>query len=306
VILRDVTADSQLADQTVLQNAENGDVGTKKIKIINNPFNLGTGTLEADLEAGTEYELVLRLEATANGLFGLSDFLSGDRQATFTCVTTAFDDTDGDGLSDQWEQSGIDVDGDGNIDLNLQALGADYNGTPMKADPNHKDIFVEVDYFDCTVAGGDCIAGDTHVHQPMAATLDLIRQSFANAPVTNPDGQTGINLWVQVDEALPHQAACDLDPPCYGGGSPLLVEDARQSIRRRRPSLRRNQASDRCRPAGIPLPRDRKAHPGVCKRCQVDRGERGPARHPLYPRRKGQPRPAGVSRTSGAEEGRLV
>lgn len=215
VILRDVTADNQLGDQTVLQNAENGDVATKKIKIINDPFNLGTGVLEADLEAGTEYALVLRLEATANGLFGLSDFLSGNRQATFTCVTTAFDDADGDGLSDQWEQSGIDVDGDGDIDLNLQALGADYNGTPMKADPNHKDIFVEVDYFDCTVAGGDCTAGDTHVHQPMAAALDLIRQSFANAPVTNPDGQTGINLWVQVDEALPHQATCDLDPPCF-------------------------------------------------------------------------------------------
>ncbi|MBN9522783.1 VCBS repeat-containing protein [bacterium] len=45
-------------------------------------------------------------------------------------------DTDGDGLLDSWETSGIDANGDGTIDLDLPALGAD---------PNVPDVFVEVD-----------------------------------------------------------------------------------------------------------------------------------------------------------------
>jgi uncharacterized delta-60 repeat protein len=45
-------------------------------------------------------------------------------------------DTDGDGLLDSWETTGIDANGDGVIDLNLAALGAD---------PNVPDIFVEID-----------------------------------------------------------------------------------------------------------------------------------------------------------------
>ena len=69
-------------------------------------------------------------------------------------------DTDGDGLWDDWEQLGIDADGDGVIDLDLPALGANWR---------HKDIFVEVDWMDCAVAGSDCAAGDTHSHRPKAA-----------------------------------------------------------------------------------------------------------------------------------------
>lgn len=45
-------------------------------------------------------------------------------------------DTDGDGLPDDWEINGVDVDGDGIIDVDLPKMGAD---------PNVKDIFVEVD-----------------------------------------------------------------------------------------------------------------------------------------------------------------
>jgi hypothetical protein len=46
-------------------------------------------------------------------------------------------DKDGDGLLDSWEINGVDVDEDGNIDLPLKEMGAD---------PNKKDIFVEVDW----------------------------------------------------------------------------------------------------------------------------------------------------------------
>ena len=105
-------------------------------------------------------------------------------------------DADGDGLWDDWEQSGVDTNGDGTVDFNLPALGAN---------PNRKDIFLEIDYMDCTVAGGDCPAGDTHSHRPKLAAVDAVIAAFANAPVTNPDGSTGITLHVEVDDAIAHQ-----------------------------------------------------------------------------------------------------
>ena len=61
-------------------------------------------------------------------------------------------DVDGDGLPDCWETSGsgIDFDGDGTIDLRL-CVQVNTNGdgvtlTTECADPNHKDLFVEIDY----------------------------------------------------------------------------------------------------------------------------------------------------------------
>ena len=46
-------------------------------------------------------------------------------------------DMDGDSIPDEWESNGMDVNNDGKIDLDLRALGAN---------PEHKDLFVEVDY----------------------------------------------------------------------------------------------------------------------------------------------------------------
>ncbi|MCJ7614819.1 hypothetical protein MUO71_08680, partial [Candidatus Bathyarchaeota archaeon] len=46
-------------------------------------------------------------------------------------IVTIEKDTDGDGLPDSWEMNGIDIDKDGEVDLDLQMLGADFE---------HKDI----------------------------------------------------------------------------------------------------------------------------------------------------------------------
>ena len=95
-------------------------------------------------------------------------------------------DTDGDGLLDNWETNGIpytdalgvqqhyllDVDGDGNSD----------------ADPNHKDLFVEID------------AVDAPGIAPSLTDLSPVIAAFNNAPVTNPDGTTGIVLHLHIDE----------------------------------------------------------------------------------------------------------
>ena len=80
-------------------------------------------------------------------------------------------DADGDALPDEWEANGVDFDGNGSIDLDLPGMGAD---------PQHKDIFVELDFM------------PPHRFDPAAATA--ITKAFADAPVSNPDGTTGITL----------------------------------------------------------------------------------------------------------------
>lgn len=91
---------------------------------------------------------------------------------------TAQADTDGDGLPDEWERNGVTImDGDQPVFLNLPAMGAD---------PNHKDLFVQVDY----------MVGDNHTHKPKPEALDILRQAFSGAPVANPDGTTGIRIHI--------------------------------------------------------------------------------------------------------------
>ncbi len=119
-------------------------------------------------------------------------------------------DKDGDGLWDDWEQFGADTNGDGAVDLDLPGLGAN---------PNHKDIFVEIDFMDCAVSGSDCASGDTHSHRPKTAAINAAVQAFANAPVTNPDGVNGIALHLNVGNSISHQNALNIPGLCFAGGS---------------------------------------------------------------------------------------
>jgi hypothetical protein len=96
------------------------------------------------------------------------------------CEPGADTDADRDALLDGWETNGIDFDNDGTVDLDLPAMGAD---------PNHKDIFVEIDYMvDSSLSG--------HTHKPKAAALQTVIDAFENAPVSNPDGTTGIRIHI--------------------------------------------------------------------------------------------------------------
>lgn len=126
-------------------------------------------------------------------------------------------DSDGDGLWDDWEQFGVDTDGNGTIDLNLPALGAN---------SQHKDIFLEIDFMDCALAGGDCAAGDTHSHRPKAAAIAAAVQAFANAPVPNPDGVNGINLHIDISNSIAHQNALNINGLCVSGGPGIGSFDA--------------------------------------------------------------------------------
>lgn len=95
-------------------------------------------------------------------------------------------DSDGDGLLDEWEQGYVDVDGSGTfdpaVDLDLAALGAD---------PFHKDLFLELDW--------------RIGFPPRRAELQQVIEAFAAAPidaggVPNPDGRPGITLHVDTGE----------------------------------------------------------------------------------------------------------
>lgn len=104
------------------------------------------------------------------------DLSDGDRRV-LVCwdisVTSASGDADGDGLLDGWESRGFDADGDGTIDVDLPGFGAN---------PLHKDLFLELDW-------------ETG-QSPGRADIQAMKSAFRAAPLTNPDGANGVNLWV--------------------------------------------------------------------------------------------------------------
>jgi len=112
---------------------------------------------------------------------------TSDTAFDFWLIKVGFEDTDGDGLLDQWEREGIDINEDGIIDLDLPALGAN---------PLHKDLFLEIDYM-----GSD----GTHDHKPDDDAIDDVIFAFRNAPVENPDKRDGINLHIDIDEEIYHR-----------------------------------------------------------------------------------------------------
>lgn len=111
-------------------------------------------------------------------------------------------DADMDGLFDTWEEDGVDFEIDGTPELDLSGEGAD---------PQHKDLFVEID-----------------THQDIVLQqilLDEIIESFDNSPVSNPSGNPGINLHMSIDESnLPERDyAADMT-----SGLPALYAQMRQ------------------------------------------------------------------------------
>lgn len=100
-------------------------------------------------------------------------------------------DSDGDGLPDAWETSGIPLPGN----LGTYAL--------VGANPQHKDLFLELDQMDTP--------GLTF----SAAALAKVVDSFANAPVANPDGNDGITLHIDAVEQIPTTSLAGL-PVTWG------------------------------------------------------------------------------------------
>jgi hypothetical protein len=116
-----------------------------------------------------------------SGNFFLIDMLCSDARGV------GDRDADGDGLADDWERNGADTDADGTVDLDLPAMGAD---------PNRKDLFVEVDWLtkDPRKIGPVSVGGGFDA-RPSLAAVKRVSTSFNAFPVPNPAGSAqGVNV----------------------------------------------------------------------------------------------------------------
>ncbi|MDH2427467.1 hypothetical protein [Sphaerisporangium sp. TRM90804] len=125
---------------------------------------------------------------------------------TLTSTVGASTDSDGDGLSNLAEIHGI-RNPDGSMALDLRRLGAD---------PLRKDVFLELDYS----------AGQA----PTRADVQAMKNAMRAAPVDNPDGSRGINLWVDtgalVDTTARRQQPAGTCTDDRDNGGDLLTDGA--------------------------------------------------------------------------------
>jgi hypothetical protein len=150
---------------------------------------------------GTD-EMIIEVTSDATG----SEILA-DCKFRLNLARNAQLDSDFDGLLDRWEKNGIDINHDGTIDLPLHQ-------PPYNADPNKRDIFVEVDSMSCAEphAWSTCAAGDDHTDEPSTGiALSRVRNAFQNAPPleANASGyplvrRPGITLHTMSGEEVPH------------------------------------------------------------------------------------------------------
>jgi hypothetical protein len=139
---------------------------------------------------------------------GLSDTVETD--VTFTDPFNV--DTDGDGLIDSWEAppgvagAGFDLNADGVPDVRSNLVFAGVTAP----NPLHKDIYVEIDLFDCNLGG--CPLFDTMEHPPHPDAIGDLTAMVRELDLQNPDGDSGANLHILVDERMGHDPECDLPP----------------------------------------------------------------------------------------------
>ncbi|RKG54551.1 hypothetical protein D7X30_28960 [Corallococcus sp. AB011P] len=121
-------------------------------------------------------------------------------QAAPGCLVSDVD-TDGDGVCDKVEAQfgtnpqSTDTDGDRLSDYAELFGSGGVNLPTLGANARRKDIFIEADYY--------------ANRKPTQGALNRIITAFANAPVSNPDGSTGINLHILLDQQI---ATADADP----------------------------------------------------------------------------------------------
>lgn len=185
--------------------------------------NLETATDEAGVPKVSTDELSFFIDIPMG-----QKFVSATATDQTTGSTSEFSmvDSDADAIADAWETQGIDHDGDGEIEpWEMGTIDFDEDGTadhvtPLflpGANPNHKDLFVEV----------DLMLGVPN--QPTQAILDEINsgrvgmnEGFSNAPnqlVQNPDGTSGIHLHAIIsDTGLVNTPYTDSDGDNFSDG----------------------------------------------------------------------------------------
>ncbi|MCH7545792.1 MAG: hypothetical protein IID30_05240 [Planctomycetes bacterium] len=139
---------------------------------------------------GTQISKLLPDDGAAGDWFGQSVAISGaialvgaelddDNGSDSGSVYLTAADADRDGLLDSWETTGIPYINGSGLDLLYVLPGAD---------PNHKNLYVEVDL------------DISQVFPP--ASQQMVVDAFAQSPVSNPDGVSGVTLHILYDEDL--------------------------------------------------------------------------------------------------------
>ncbi len=91
-------------------------------------------------------------------------------------------DSDGDGIGDGDETLGT------MAGLDLPTMGTS---------PVHKDLLMEFDWFTDNIEPSVC---GSHSHRPTSSAIARVSDAFGNAPVTNLDGTTGVNLIADIGQ----------------------------------------------------------------------------------------------------------
>ena len=193
------TFSAQLNDSTLTINPDGEEVGApgnfavddgSPIAVNTATHNPATGTtydeatpvmrVSTPVVAGQVIDLYLSIQDLGDSAYDSAAFLDNFFWSFgVDCPTGAQPDSDGDGLPDSWEQDGLNVNGQF---LDLPAMGAD---------PHHKDVFVEIDHMDAPNLA------------PLPDAMAIVEKAFADAPVENPDGATGINLHIDYGPEAP-------------------------------------------------------------------------------------------------------
>ena len=174
-----IFANQPLGTTSAPQSVSVQNTGTAALHFLtpqtSNSFNIVGNTCTGALAVGATCSIQVTFGPSAQGSFNgqlqIADDASNSPQ-TVTLKGPSMLDSDGDGIPDDWERNGVWV---GNIFLDLPKMGANWL---------HKDLFVELDWW----AQGD------HSHQLKPEAMQLLIDAFANVPVSNPDGISGITL----------------------------------------------------------------------------------------------------------------
>ncbi|MBI5527707.1 MAG: hypothetical protein HY897_15360 [Deltaproteobacteria bacterium] len=155
---------------------------------------------------------------------------SGTNKYGFNCALAleGGKDTDGDGLRDYWEVLGVRY-------APGETKNEDLALTLMGANPLHKDVFIEADYW----TGSDN-------HYVRAEVIDGVKNFYGSGPISNPDGVDGISVSILngqstgcdhdicVDSPAPIRALCphpDPDRECRCAGGVLPCDINRTHIK---------------------------------------------------------------------------
>gem|GEM_PF-2180562 len=173
-----------------------------------------SGSPVLEIKGGTEVIVTYQMSAFAGVVFPENHY--SETVLAFSLIvvdeTNQPIDSDDDGLPDAWEEDGIDVDGDGTIDIDLPAIAADAvgGGGGGTLNPGRKTLFVELDSQNGVPVDTDAI--------------EAVVQAFADAPVANGDGTFGIDLIVIIDDDNLTNEEYD------GNGWPQKFDDAKASF----------------------------------------------------------------------------